>query len=307
VNLETGAIDTLSLAPLQAPAPPPAPDAGIGDAGLDGSLADAGMATDAGAGDASAYALPSGVLDLSDIDIAPDGSFALAVVRNAGTYLRIPIPEGFRDPTRIVATHLDGAAIGSVVLSKQGKVAALYTTIAAIEALVLVDLAGSEPPREVRLRKAVRTVALSESGSHALVLHQRAAGVPANASEQQRIDASDGYTLVEVARGIAKLQLTPTEVRERDLLVTPDSSRVFMLLRNDNAQVRSVEMADLSSFQVERIELAKPPTSLGLIPDAQRLFIGQQSEGGMITFLDAKSGEIVHAVSGFELSGRVRQ
>ncbi len=307
VNLENGAIDTLSLAPLQAPAPTPPADAGVADGGIDGGMADAGMMSDAGMGDAGAYALPSGLLDISDVDIAPDGTFAIAVVRNAGTFLRIPIPEGFRDPKRIVATHLEGSAIGSVVLSKRGDVAALYTTITAIEALLLVDLAGKEPPREVRLRKAVRTVALSENGSHALVLHQRGAALGAGASEQQRIAASDGYTLIEVARGIAKLQLTPTEVRERDLLVTPDSSRVFMLLRNDSAQVRSVEMADLSSFQVERIELAKPPTSLGLIPDAQRLFIGQQSEGGMITFLDAKSGEIVHAVSGFELSGRVRQ
>jgi hypothetical protein len=37
------------------------------------------------------------------------------------------------------------------------------------------------------------------------------------------------------------------------------------------------------------------------------LFVGQESEGGMITFLDADTGEVVHAVSGFELSGRVRQ
>lgn len=314
VNLQTGIIDTLSLASLQAPEPLPVPDAGVGDGGvLDGSLPDAGAAdaaSDGASADGGAFPLPFGPLDLSDLDIAPDGSFALAVVRNAGSFLRIPIPEGFRDPKRIVVQHLEGAAIGSVVLSKQGNVAALYTTISAIEALVLVDLKGSDPPREVRLRKAVRAVALSDSGSHALVLHTRTgngAAATASAGDEARIDASDGYTLVEVSRGIAKLQLTPTEVRERDLLVTPDASRVFMLLRNDNAMVHSVEMADLTSFQVERIELAKPPTSLGLIPDAERLFVGQQSEGGMISFLDAKTGEIVHAVSGFELSGRVRQ
>jgi hypothetical protein len=317
VDLQSGNIDTLALSSLQAPAPPVLPDAGVPDGGgmdasldaaLDAGVLDAGT-SDAGSADAGAYALPFGPLDLSDLDIAPDGSFALAVVRNAGTFLRIPIPEGFRDPTRIVAQRIEGAAIGSVTVSKQGNVAALYTTISAIEALVLVDLKGSDPPREIRLRKAVRAVALSDSGSHALVLHTRSGSVPAGAAanDESRIDASDGYTLIEVSRGVAKLQLTPTEVRERDLLVTPDASRVFMLLRNDTAQVHSVEMADLSSFQVERIELAKPPTSLGLIPDAERLFVGQQSEGGMITFLDAKSGEVVHAVSGFELSGRVRQ
>ena len=46
---------------------------------------------------------------------------------------------------------------------------------------------------------------------------------------------------------------------------------------------------------------------LGFVPDARKVFIGQESEGGMITFLDVESGEVARAVSGFELSGRVRQ
>jgi len=157
------------------------------------------------------------------------------------------------------------------------------------------------------LRKAVRAVALSDDGSRALVLHQKGNTVLAGASEEARIDASEGYSVIEVAQGIAKLQLTTAAPRERDLLVTPDASRVFLLLRDDAAKVRSVEMVDLRSLQVSTQILAKAPTSLGLIPGAKRLFVGQESEGGMITFLNVESGDIVHAVSGFELSGRVRQ
>jgi hypothetical protein len=66
-------------------------------------------------------------------------------------------------------------------------------------------------------------------------------------------------------------------------------------------------MADLASFQVTSLALAKPPSSLGLVPGLNRLFVGQESEGGMITFVDAGSGQVAKAVSGFELASRIRQ
>jgi hypothetical protein len=310
VDLESGEIEALQLGTLQAPMS----DAGI-DAGADVAEAgpgpiyagpvDAGM--DGGAGDpGSGFPLPAGRLELTDLDVTPDGSFALAVVRNAGTLLRIPIPGGFRDPAQIETLKIEDVLIGSVVVSRRGDIAALYTTAQQAEALVLLNLATGAT-RAVRLRKSVRAVALSEGGERAFVLH--AAGSPPGVTdpEELRIDASEGYSLVDTASGFAKLQLTAAPVRERDLLVTPDASRVFVLLRNDGQDVRVAQMADLDSFQVKLVTLAKPPSSLGFVPDAAKVFIGQQSEGGMITFLDVESGEVVRAVSGFELSGRVRQ
>lgn len=316
INLATGAIETLALDSLQGLA-----DAGAtGDAGLDGgALGDAG--SDAGprdggadgggdggdAGNDAGARLPLGALDLTDIDLAADGSYALAVVRNAGVLLRIPLPGGFRDPSSITILPIEVPFLGSVSVSKQGNVAALYATALAVEAVVLVDLKPVMTQRAIRLRKSVRAVALSEDGSRALVLHQKTGTAAMNANDEARIDAAEGYSLIEVPRGIAKLQLTPTAARERDLVVTPDAARLFMLLRDDMTRVRSVEVADLNSFQVESKPLAKPPSSLGLVPGAARVFVGQDSEGGMITFLDVNTGEVVHAVSGFELSGRVRQ
>lgn len=310
VDLESGAIETLRLDALQ---PPPASDAGIdggtGDAGVDAAAEagapDAGL--DGGAADAgSGFPLPAGPLELTDLDVVPDGSFALAVVRNAGALLRIPIPDGFRDPSKVEVRRIDNVLIGSVVISRSGSIAALYTTAQPIEALVLLDLT-SGATRSVRLRKSVRAVALSEGGERAFVLHAPGSPPGVTDAEDLRIDASEGYTLVDTTSGTTKLQLTGAAVRERDLLVTPDASRVFVLLRNDGQSVRVAHMADLGSFQVKLITLAKPPTSLGFVPDADRVFIGQQSEGGMITFLDVESGEVARAVAGFELSGSVRQ
>jgi DNA-binding beta-propeller fold protein YncE len=327
VDLSNGEIKTLSFEGLQEPPPPPPPpeagvdagDGAVGEAGAgDGAVSDAGVPpADAGTGDAGdagdagadgGARLPFGALDLTDVDLAADGSYALAVIRNAGTLLRIPLPAGFTDPSAITVVPLEVPGLGSVTVSKQGNMAALYATAVPVEALVLIDLKDPKlRQRAVRLRKAVRGVALSDDGSRALVLHQKNGQVAAGASEEQRIDASEGYSVVEVTQGIAKLQLTTAPPQEHDLLVTPDAKRVFLLLRDDQSKVRSVEMVDLSSLQVSVRTLAKPPTSLGLIPGAERVFVGQESEGGMITFLNVESGEIVHAVSGFELSGRVRQ
>jgi len=303
VDLESGAIETLNLAALQ----PPPSDAGV-DGGADGGTEAGAPEAGPDAGDAgSGFALPTGNLELTDLDVVPDGSFALAVVRNAGALLRIPIPEGFRDPSMIQVRTIEDVLIGSVVISKRGNLAALYTTAQPVEAVVLLDLAGSAAPRAVRLRKSVRAVALSEGGEYAFVLHAPGSPPGVTDAEEQRIDASEGYSLVDIANGFPKLQLTGAAVRERDLLVTPDASRVFVLLRNDGQDVRVAHMVDLTSFQVKLVTLAKPPSSLGFVPGAGKVFIGQQSEGGMITFLDVESGDVVRAVSGFELSGRVRQ
>ena len=87
-------------------------------------------------------------------------------------------------------------------------------------------------------------------------------------------------------------------------MLTPDGSRVFTLLNGGN--VRSVEMADLQSFQVTSVELATAPTSLGFVPGLSRVFIGQAGEGG-ITFLDAVTGAKIRSVSGFEIASRIRQ
>jgi hypothetical protein len=310
VDLERGTIDTLDLSNLNLT--PPAPDGGVIDAGAPDAAVDAAadaQAPDGGLPDAGDAAAPAPALapPLTDLDVAPDGSFALAVVRSAGALLRIPIPEGFRDPSLVEVQFIEDVLVGSVVISKQGNIAALYTTAQPVEALVLVDLDEAGARRAVRLRKAVRAVALSDGGERAFVLHAKSTAPPGSSPEETRIDAAEGYSLVDTESGFAKLQLTEAAVRERDLLVTPDASRVFALVRNDALSVRSVHVADLSSFQISELPLAKPPSSLGLVPGAGKLFIGQESEGGMITFIDVESGEVARAVSGFELSGRVRQ
>jgi WD40 repeat protein len=279
INLVDGKIETLSLATALPPAP-----------GTPPSLDDAGV--------------PLAGPELTDLDLAPDGSFAIAVLRDRGALVRIPLPLGFRDSSALSVRVIEEQLIGSVTLSKSGKRAIAYTTALPVEGVVMIDLESSAPPRGIRLRKAVRSVALSDDGSRALVLHLAVGSAAAASNDDQRIDASEGYSLVDTDSGFAKLQLTSARIASTSVLLTPDGTRFFTLLNNANQ--KTVEMADLQSFQVTSVELSTAPTSLGFVPGLSRVFVGQSGEGG-ISFLDAQSGTKLRTVSGFEIASRIRQ
>jgi hypothetical protein len=248
-------------------------------------------------------------LQITDLDIAPDGTFALAVARSHSALIRIPIPAGFEDASKLVVTQIEGQLIGSVSLANSGRLALAYTTAAAVEGVMVVDLVGTTPVRGVRLRKSVRAVALSSDGTRALVLHAKSPGSAEQGGieEEERIDRSEGYSLIDTSTGFAKLQLTSSAVKERDLVVTADATRMFALLRDDSKGVRQLQMADLESFQVTTTSLVAPPSSIGIIPGTNRLFVGQELTGGMITFVNSMTGEVEKAVTGFELTSRIRQ
>jgi DNA-binding beta-propeller fold protein YncE len=248
--------------------------------------------------------------ELTDLDLSPEGSpngvFAIAVLRDRGVLVRIPIPAGFRDASTRKEIPNGGALIGSVTLSRSGTRAIGYTTAAPIESVTVFDLGADVPPRGIRLRKSVRAVALSDDGSRALVLHATQGTLVAGQDEDARIDASEGYSLVDTGSGFAKLQLTAVRPNANGLLLTPDGKRVFTLLAGGN--VKTVEMADLDSFQVTSRELSTQPSSIGFVPGSAepRVFVGQTGNGG-ITFLNALTGVPVRTVSGFEIASRIRQ
>ena len=293
VNLTDGSIQKLALGNLSFPAPSTG-DAGVLDAG----------ASDAGGSDAGADGGVGAQVALTDLDLAPDGTFAIAVLRDHGALVRIPLPQGFADPTKLSVRIVSDQLIGSVTLSKSGTRAVAFTTVAQVDSIVVVDLTSDAAPRGIRLRKSVRAVALTDDGARALVLHDTVGNINTATDEDSRIAASQGYSLVDTSSGFAKLQLTAAQVSERGLLLTPDGLRVFALL--GNASVNAVEMADLQSFQVSSVALSTAPTSIGLVPGLARVFVGQANEGG-ITFLDATTGTKIRSVSGFEIASRIRQ
>ncbi len=257
--------------------------------------------------------LTSGVvktLDLgspvTDLDMDPSGQFALAVLRAESTVVRVALPAGFSDPAQVTRRKIADAEFGSASVTPDGKLAVLYTTAAAVEALVVVDLVGAQQPKTVRLRKSVRAVALAPDGRTALVVHTKVAGSDTDptADIELRIDRSYGYSVVDLASGFAKLQLTGADVGP--LAITPDGSRAFVLLRDDAQGLRVAQRIALGSFLVDDFILGSPPLSIAALAESRRIFVSQAHPEGRISFIDWESGAVA-SVTGFELNGRIVQ
>jgi hypothetical protein len=296
LNLADGSISTLDLASLQVPQPA---DAGLGDAGAaDASVADASVA------DGGAALLPSGALELTDLDLAPDGASAYVMLRSHAILLKLPIPAAFAAPRQIVRVDAGLPGVGALRVSPDGTLGVLYSTAVQLPALLLADLTdlAAGELRPLRLRKAVRAVAIAPDAAHLFVLHT---GALSGGSAGDAFAAAEGFSLVSVADGFAKFEPTDVPVREGDVVATADGARLFSLVRG--ASAGAVLSSDLATLRTTSVPLARPPSSLGLVPGVGRLFVGQDGSGGMITFLDADSGSIERTLSGFELASKVRQ
>jgi hypothetical protein len=308
-------VSVLRFADLKGPAVAPLVriDDGAGGTARDVSVTPDGrfaLARREGGAQIQVVDLASGVitpLDLgspvTDLDLSPAADFALAVLRESHAVVRIPLPGGVTNPALRITTTLDGDPLGSATITPDGKIAVLYTTAAPVERLVVLPL-DTRIPRSVRLRKAVRAVAMAPDGRTALVVHTKASGSPAmvGLDPDEIIDRSYGYTVVDLATGFAKLQLTPAPVG--DLAVTPDAARAFLLLRDDGASIRVAQRIHLTSFIVDDFPLGSPPLALAALADSKRIFVSQQHPEGRISFIQWETGAI-ESVTGFELNGRI--
>lgn len=241
---------------------------------------------------------------VTDLDVSPDGTFALAALRDQSRVLRVPIPAGFADPSVRRSIELPGEVVGSITLSPDGARALVYSTAAMTERATLLDLAGAAAPSVLRLRKTVRAVAFAPDGRSALIVHGRSEGDPmaAGLDLETQIDRSYGYSLLDVGERFIRLQLTSAEVGPFALV--PGGTHAFVLLRDDARGVAKVQRITLGSFTVQDLALGSPPRSVGAVPSTERAFIGQEHPEGRITFVDWNTGS-QQSITGFELNSRI--
>jgi len=272
-----------------------------GAAGMSGAAGSAGAT-----GSPPPPPVPVAGIDLSDVDLAANGQFALAVVRNLSAVLQIPVPGGFTDPSKVRIRIIDGETIGSVVIAPDASKALLYTTASpTIERLTTLDLVSDTTQFTVQdLRKSALAVAISDNSQTALVVHDKVAGDPAEPGIDQDvlIDRSFGYSVVKLDTGFAKLQLTQAAVGP--FSITPDSSALFLLFNSPSLQ--EIQRVGLDNFGVAKIALGSPPVSLGAVPRTKKMFVGQRHPDGRITFVDF-AGLQVESVTGFEKNSRIRE
>lgn len=289
-------------ATAQTETPSAAGRAGAGMAGAAGADDGSGGSGTGGTTATTAARVPAA--DITDLDLAPNGKFALAVSRSRGVLMRVPIPQAFDDPSLVTMTDISDVTVGAAAISPNGNWAVLYTTVVESERrIVIVDLTGNVEPRIVDLTKSIQGITFSSSGDQAYVAHNKVAGSPTDPglSDLAKIDRSYGYTLVDLKLAFRKLVLAKAEP---DIsLAIPNEPYVFLTFKNSSTEVQRL---DMTSLQVNSIELGSVPISLGAVSAAKRVFVSQNHDAGRLTFIDWDD-LTTQTVTGYELNSKIRE
>jgi hypothetical protein len=277
---------------------------------------DSDGSTDSGEGDdADAGTDPTPVPDVvTDIDLSPNGEFAVAVLRGQSKVLRIPVPGAFDDPSEVDSLQLDKVIIGSVTVAADSRYALLYSTadppvgtlpsdLRLLERITIVDLDSERAQKTVQLQKAIAAVAISPDSETAFIIHKKQAlSAETPGSQDELIDRSYGYSLLKLSTGDPTLQTSQAPVG-RFAIVT-DGSYLFILFRSDSLGIKELHHVSLGKLLPDVIPLDRPPISVGLVPKFSRVFVSQEHPDGLITFFEWDPARS-HEVTGFERNSRI--
>jgi len=242
----------------------------------------------------------------TDIDLAPDGAKLYAIERTAKQLAIIDIPGDAFEPSGVETVDLGDATVGSLVLSPDGKRALVYTNATLDERLTMVKLDQPGYPHVTwPLKKGVRAVGISPTSDSAIVLDAKAFGDPSTATSiDDFIDKSYGYTLVDLATGFGKLQLTPVD--PGPFAYALDGSKAYVALDGGDTATatRALQVVTVASGVVTTKALGSPPSAVGILPAAGAAFIAQRHPLGRVSFVNVGTDQ-VRTVTGFDLNSHV--
>jgi len=243
----------------------------------------------------------------SDLDMTPDGARVLVPFRTNQEVAVLDIPEAFDfEPAEGALDGLTdnpgaqvvftGHPFGAVELSDDGARALLYTTIPGTLALGYLDVA--EATVGVRpLPKEVQSVHLAPGGSTAILIHRRASGLHLPESQ------SDGYTVLDIDSGYAKLVLTPFEPQTP--VFSADGEAVFLPIPDPWNVDSEVHRVSTTQYAVTAYPMPAKPIYIGLLPSAGRAAVMLDDPTGWITLIDTASGAL-DQVNSFELNSFIQ-
>lgn len=236
----------------------------------------------------------------TDLDLLPDGSAALAVLRESREAAVVPVPGAVDDPESVRVVSLGDLTAGLARITDDGRTAVLYTSVTGVEQVATLDFATLSV-KPVLLRKTVDHVILPPGARKALLVHRPAPGAGGAKDEvEQMVDDSEGYTLFDLDSGFTKLVLTP--VKPGEIAFSDAPRKGFLLLRDPAAVSHAVQEADLASFMTRDHPLGSAPEHVRVLAGAGAAAVTQYHPSGRITFIDVKTGE-ARTVTGFELNG----
>jgi DNA-binding beta-propeller fold protein YncE len=244
----------------------------------------------------------------TDIDLAPDGARVYAVQRDAKRLSVIDVPADAQNPSGVEAIDLTNATLGSLVLSRDGRRALLYTNATLDERITVLKLDQPGYPKQTwPLKKSVRAAGISPTGDTALLINAKVFGDPGTATNfDDYIDKSYGYTLLDLASGFGKLQITAVD--PGPFTYAPDGTKVYVGLDGGDAvnATRALQVVTTQTGVVITKPLGSPPSSVGILPGADQAFVAQRHPLGRVSFLNLAS-DAVRTVTGFDLNSQVVQ
>ena len=229
----------------------------------------------------------------TDLDLAADGTFALAVVRETGQVAVLPLPAAAADSTTVTLVDIPGALVGSAAIASATPTALLYTNAVPSERLTLLPLT-STLPRALDLHAAVQAVFPTPSATFALVLHGAEAAGPTYPAAMSLVPLEE-----QLPPKILGLEAPPVAVA-----MHPAGARALVAAGGPDAATQRAYLTAFPSLQVTEVPLGSEVMTAGIVAKANMGFVAQRHPDGRITFIDLDSAE-AHTVTGFELATQV--
>lgn len=232
---------------------------------------------------------------VTDLDLAQDGSVAVAVIRNTGQVALLRLPEIVTAPDSYGLFDVDGAVVGSVSLASASPTALLYTNAIDSPVLTVFDSSASSPvPRSILLHAPLEAVFPTADGSHALVTHQSIAGGSSYPA---------AFSLVPIATELPS-KIAGLEAQPVSIAIAPNGRHALIATGDELEPAYRMVVAEMPSLQIDTYDLASKPISAGIVAGAGRGYVAQHHPDGRITFIDFATGEL-RTVTGFELATQV--
>lgn len=268
----------------------------------------------------------AGVVTLSgavtDLDVTPDGTRAVAVVRDTSQVAVLPLATAATAPATIVSETIAGQVVGSVVITPDGGQAILYSNAAESETLVVADLATGTY-RLVRVHALVLSVLPTPDGQFAVVLHRQptstsgAGGSGGATPSDGGVKASDGGvadagTPPGVANAFSVVPLDgsragriqETTAPPGAVAWAPGSDHALITVSDNKLHTYGAYLVGVPGLDVTSIALASPPIATGVVAGANRGYVAQSYSEGRITFIPFDQGP-PQTLTGFDLGARV--
>jgi hypothetical protein len=239
---------------------------------------------------------------VTDLDLSPDGSRAVAVVRDTGQAAVLPIPEIATAPEGFATISADYAIVGSVSMAAEAEVALLYSNASQQQRVVRLVYSTPAPTVEtLKLHAPVYGVTLAGDASGAIILHLNITSDP---------DAGTTGSSVPGAFSVLRMKpdlpavLQTTKAWPMAVTISTTGAHAVVAERDDNGKIFGAYLVRMATQQIDRYPLGSPPISVGVLGAANRAFVAQKHAEGRVTFMDLDTGQ-ARTLTGFELGARV--